>query len=283
MQKNPPPWIKKPTECKIAGGAQVPRLPALNQHVRELVFCSPVCVWQLLTGFLFSQIPGGFHNLKVVLFCLLDHAPEVFFQLYFWRTHFSPYSYPHFHLHFCLSYLRCSDGPSCHLCKQIKIPLVYNLWWSIPLWIHLQKISHFRNEVHYFLSIHLIVWIVKPSRPPYVILRYWNSAISLKPLRELFSFLCVQIQVWVEKPDLSINLNAWLWKWITSASFRSSFRCQGKSCILCFHSFPDESSHCCWRVSFHWNFRPITWKPKWNYPGFFTHKHVKELFFSICL
>lgn len=120
--------------------------------MRELVFCSPVCAWNLLTWFSFSQIPGGFHNLWVLLFCLLDHASEwCFFSFTFGGLIFLPSHILIFTYICCLSYLRRSDGPSCHLCKQIKIPLVFNLWWNIPLWIHLHKISHFRNEVHYFL------------------------------------------------------------------------------------------------------------------------------------
>lgn len=86
--------------------------------MRELVFCSPVCVCYMV---LFS------HNLKVVLFCLLDHASEwCFFSFTFGGLTFLPSHILIFTYICCLSYLRRSDGPSCHLCKQIKIPPVYS-------------------------------------------------------------------------------------------------------------------------------------------------------------
>lgn len=88
-------------------------------------FCSQVCVWQPLTWHLFSQTPEGFHNLRVV-FCFLDHATEWDFFSFTFGGLIISLLISSFSLTFLsLNYLRHSDGPCCHLCKQIKISLVY--------------------------------------------------------------------------------------------------------------------------------------------------------------
>lgn len=68
---------------------------------------------------------------------------------------------------------------------------------------------------------------------------------------------------------------------ITSASSRSSFRCQGKSCILRFHDFPDESSYQQIATE-EWAFTEILDQLHWNQRGIildFSHINTSKSWF----